>query len=85
MDPEKCIGCLTCVRVCPYNAPMVNDKKKAEIVAAKCLGCGICAAECPARAIQLRHFEAVQFESMLDQLFLAPAAPDKELVCVKES
>jgi heterodisulfide reductase subunit A len=79
VDQDKCIGCMTCVRVCPYSAPMVNDKKKAEIVAAKCMGCGICAAECPARAIQLRHFEAVQFESMIDQLFIS-----REPACVKE-
>ena len=42
---------------------------KAEIVAAKCMGCGICASECPARAIQLNHFEAKHFNSMLDDLF----------------
>jgi heterodisulfide reductase subunit A len=60
---------MTCVRACPYSAPMVNIDKKAEIVAANCMGCGICAAECPACAIKLNHFETKQFSSMLDELF----------------
>ena len=69
VDQDKCISCLTCIRACPYGAPVVNVDRKAEIVAAKCMGCGICAAECPAHAIQLNHFETKQFSSMLDELF----------------
>jgi heterodisulfide reductase subunit A len=72
VDQDKCISCLTCLRACPYGAPMVNADQKAEIVAAKCLGCGICAAECPAHAIKLNHFETAQFRSMIDELFAAP-------------
>jgi heterodisulfide reductase subunit A-like polyferredoxin len=68
VDQNKCISCMTCVRICPYSAPTVNADRKAEIVPAKCMGCGICAAECPARAIQLNHFEAKQFNEMLEQL-----------------
>jgi heterodisulfide reductase subunit A-like polyferredoxin len=69
VDQQKCISCMTCAKVCPYGAPMVNADRKAEIIAAKCMGCGICAAECPACAIQLNHFESKQFKSMLDELF----------------
>ena len=72
VDQNKCISCMTCVRACPYGAPMVNIDKKAEIVAANCMGCGICAAECPAHAIQLNHFETKQFSDMLDELFQTP-------------
>ena len=68
VDQEKCVSCLTCVHVCPYSAPYVNEKGKAEINSAKCMGCGICVSECPAHAIQLRHFESVQFNAMLDEL-----------------
>jgi heterodisulfide reductase subunit A-like polyferredoxin len=69
VDQSKCVSCMTCVKTCPYGAPFVNVDWKAEIAAAKCMGCGICASECPARAIQLNHFEANQFNTMLDELF----------------
>jgi heterodisulfide reductase subunit A len=69
VDQNKCISCMTCVHSCPYGAPFVNKDHKSEIAAAKCMGCGICASECPARAIQLAHFEAKQFNIMLDDLF----------------
>ncbi|MBS3906128.1 MAG: CoB--CoM heterodisulfide reductase iron-sulfur subunit A family protein [Syntrophaceae bacterium] len=56
VEGERCAACLTCVRVCPYNVPVINAKGEAEIDLAKCKGCGSCAAECPARAIELMHF-----------------------------
>jgi len=68
VDQEKCISCMTCVRACPYHAPLVNINSKAQITAAACMGCGICASECPAHAIQLRNFESDQFEDMLKAL-----------------
>jgi heterodisulfide reductase subunit A-like polyferredoxin len=82
VDQNKCISCMTCVRACPYDAPSVNVDKKAEIVAAKCMGCGICAAECPAHAIQLNHFEARQFNAMLDELFQVQTDENIKTVCV---
>jgi heterodisulfide reductase subunit A-like polyferredoxin len=56
VDPEKCAACLTCVRVCPYNVPVINKDGVAEIEVAMCQGCGICASECPGKAIRLQHF-----------------------------
>ncbi len=53
---DLCIGCLTCVRVCPYQIPRVNEGGIAEINSRDCQGCGICVAECPARAIVLPSF-----------------------------
>ena len=60
IDPDKCAVCLTCVRVCPFNVPFINEEGKAEIVAVKCHGCGTCVAECPNKAIQLEHFRDEQ-------------------------
>ena len=56
VDPDKCISCMTCVHVCPYMAPRINEHNKAEVQGATCMGCGSCTAECPAKAIALRHF-----------------------------
>lgn len=68
VDPEACVACATCVKVCPYGAPKINDLKKAEIQGAKCMGCGSCAAECPARTITLQHQEDGLVTAMLEEL-----------------
>jgi heterodisulfide reductase subunit A2 len=76
VDPTMCVACATCVKVCPYGAPKINELKKAEIQGAKCMGCGSCAAECPARTITLQHQEDGQVTAMLDVLLTcAGAAP----------
>jgi heterodisulfide reductase subunit A2 len=56
VDPDKCISCMTCVHVCPYMAPRINEFNKAEVQGTTCMGCGSCTAECPALAITLRHY-----------------------------
>jgi len=71
VDPDKCISCMTCVHVCPYMAPRIDENNKAEVQAAVCMGCGSCAAECPAKAITLRHYVDAQILGALDSL-LAP-------------
>jgi heterodisulfide reductase subunit A-like polyferredoxin len=61
VDTDKCVGCLTCVRTCPFDIPKVRYsdagvggiKGAAYIDPAMCTGCGTCTAECPAKAIQL--------------------------------
>jgi heterodisulfide reductase subunit A-like polyferredoxin len=68
VDPEGCVACATCVKLCPYGAPMINDLKKAEIQGATCMGCGSCAAECPAHTITLQHQEDGQMAAMLEEL-----------------
>jgi heterodisulfide reductase subunit A-like polyferredoxin len=83
VDPNKCVGCLTCVRICPYDVPQVVGTATgvggivgaAYIEPAVCHGCGSCASECPAQAIQLMHYTDAQTLAKLDALFGAtPAA-----------
>jgi heterodisulfide reductase subunit A-like polyferredoxin len=77
VDNMKCVGCLTCVRACPYDVPKVrmnftgvgNITGAAYIEAAMCQGCGICAAECPAQAIQLMHYRDAEMLPKIDALF----------------
>ena len=56
IDSEKCKGCLLCVRVCPANALIVEDKKARMVSPAMnyCLSCCCCVAICPEYAITLR-------------------------------
>lgn len=68
-DPDKCVACLTCVRVCPYDVPLINDDGVAEIEPAMCHGCGICASECPAKAIQMMHYKDSQLIAETRALF----------------
>ncbi|MBN1313820.1 MAG: FAD-dependent oxidoreductase [Anaerolineales bacterium] len=82
VDVDSCVGCLTCVRICPYNVPVIEATRigvggimgAAYIEPAMCQGCGSCAAECPAKAIQLMHYTDAQMLTKVDALFnLIPA------------
>lgn len=61
VDQEKCVGCLTCARTCPFGIPKIQPNNAgvgnllgaAFIDPALCQGCGTCTGECPAKAIQL--------------------------------
>jgi heterodisulfide reductase subunit A-like polyferredoxin len=70
VNPKDCVACATCVKVCPYGAPKINDLGKAEIQVAKCMGCGSCTVSCPARAVTLQHQEDAQYDAMLDELLV---------------
>ncbi|MGQ9850131.1 MAG: FAD-dependent oxidoreductase [Aggregatilineaceae bacterium] len=77
VDPAKCTGCLTCVRICPFDVPRIEPtligvggvQGAATIEAAVCQGCGTCAAECPAGAIQLMHYTDAQMRAKVRALF----------------
>ncbi len=73
VDPTDCVACATCVKTCPYGAPMINELGKAEIQVALCMGCGSCAASCPARTITLLHQEDQALVAMLDELLVEGA------------
>ncbi len=76
VDPQKCTGCLTCVRICPFKVPRIDPDLvgvggvmgAARIEPAICQGCGSCASECPARAIQLMHYTDAQMIAKVDAL-----------------
>ena len=69
VDKDKCQACLTCIRLCPFNAPKIKEDHKAEIEAVLCQGCGTCAGECPNKAITVQGTSSQQYQTMLDGLF----------------
>jgi heterodisulfide reductase subunit A len=68
-DPQKCVACLTCIRVCPHGAIQLgrvdSSKEVAEISDLACYACGICAGICPAKAIK---FQGYRDEEILAQI-----------------
>jgi heterodisulfide reductase subunit A-like polyferredoxin len=63
VDEEKCSACLACVRICPYDAPFIGDKGKAEIRVSSCQGCGMCVSLCPSKAIDQRNWTDAQLSA----------------------
>ncbi|MBM4142783.1 MAG: hydrogenase iron-sulfur subunit [Lentisphaerae bacterium] len=61
VDADKCVLCLTCVRICPHGAIGIDrEARAASVSAVACQRCGLCAAECPAGAIALPGFTDAQ-------------------------
>lgn len=69
VDKDKCIGCLSCVRICPYQVPVINDDGVAQIEIANCYGCGICVGACPIHAISLKNYKDEQVIPKIEALF----------------
>jgi heterodisulfide reductase subunit A len=77
VDARSCVGCLTCLRVCPYGVPVIQAglsgvgmiQGAAYIEPTICQGCGTCVAECPAEAIELLHYRRHQVEGQVLALF----------------
>ncbi len=52
---NRCMGCLTCQRICPYDAPIVSSYSTIRLEF--CQACGLCAPECPGRAISMLSYD----------------------------
>ena len=87
VDPQACVGCMTCVRICPFGVPQIQNETvgvggvagTAYIEATICQGCGSCVGECPAHAIELLHYRHNQVESEVLSLFKAEALEEKRV------
>jgi len=72
VDQSRCAACLTCVRLCPYEVPEINEDGVAYIEPASCQGCGLCASACPRKAITTQHYRDEQLTSQTGVLFGDP-------------
>ncbi len=87
IDPDKCVTCLACVRVCPADAVAV-DEQRVTIVDDACTRCGMCLPACPhdaitahgdeARALALaKGGDAVLILSVESAAYFYPATPEQ--------
>ncbi len=78
---DLCIGCMRCVKVCPYGAIEPTGPVKEGIVRileAACMGCGTCAAECNFDAIEMPYFTKEQIMAQIDAALVE--APEEKCI-----
>lgn len=81
IEPGRCIRCLTCLRVCPHGAVLLETRPT--VAPAACERCGICAAECPRGAIRIPGLETHDLSAAIVS---APAAgPRFVIFCCSRS
>ncbi|MCE5198189.1 MAG: NADH-ubiquinone oxidoreductase-F iron-sulfur binding region domain-containing protein [Armatimonadota bacterium] len=51
VDPDKCVGCTLCAKVCPVKCISGEPKKTHVIDTSICIKCGECKKKCPVKAI----------------------------------
>ncbi len=64
VDKEQCAKCLTCIRACPFDVPVIEEDG-AYINPAACYGCGACVSACPGGAISIAHYDNVEIGSQV--------------------
>jgi len=54
LDQDKCVGCGTCLTVCPHAVWSLNNGTVQMVNRDACMECGACARNCPTEAITVR-------------------------------
>ncbi len=64
VNKDACARCLTCLRACPFEVPVMEDDG-AYINPAACYGCGACVSVCPGGAISLAQYDNAEICSQV--------------------
>lgn len=54
LDPKKCVGCGTCLLVCPHAVLSLTNGKIEIVNRDACMECGACSQNCPVEALSVR-------------------------------
>ncbi len=55
INQNSCARCLTCIRICPHSAIVMNENNRPQIVTDSCFSCHLCVSNCPAFAIESKE------------------------------
>ncbi|MGB9823430.1 4Fe-4S dicluster domain-containing protein [Thermodesulfovibrio sp.] len=86
VDSNKCIGCGSCVRICPSRLITIEDYEDVRIVkfsAGRCIYCGRCANVCPAKAIRITNEYELATDNKKDLEIVIKIKMVKCLICGK--
>jgi heterodisulfide reductase subunit A len=67
INEKMCAQCLTCIRICPHSAIIMNKKNRPEIVPDACFSCHLCVSNCPACAIESKMFDNDQITKKVEK------------------
>jgi NAD-dependent dihydropyrimidine dehydrogenase PreA subunit len=58
-DLNKCIGCRTCITLCPMDVFRFNEKANKSVIAYpdNCQSCGQCFINCPGRSLSMSNYD----------------------------
>lgn len=57
IDPEKCVGCRSCEKACPFKMVVFDEEAKKSLKCDLCGGKTLCVKECPSSALTFVPFE----------------------------
>ncbi len=63
IDPDKCVGCLLCLKNCPSEAILGEIKKIHVILQDKCIKCGTCFEVCPPKVSAVKKVSGERIET----------------------
>jgi len=69
VEENLCVGCLTCVRVCPFDVPRIKKGSTTAYIDGDCQSCGLCIVECPAKAISFKTPYEDRGKNTLESVF----------------
>ncbi|MCP4719371.1 MAG: hydrogenase iron-sulfur subunit, partial [Desulfobacteraceae bacterium] len=66
INKEDCAKCLTCYRICPHGAIILDKKMQPQIMEDACFSCYLCVSNCPAHAIESAGFTNDQLANQVE-------------------